>query len=123
MIDKDPTTWELSTWLFALLMPCAGGLVNWYGKVKAGKARSFNIVELIGEVFTSGFVGLGVFMMLQSYDQPLGVCAALSGVSGHMATRLLFVLENYVEARVVAATNVHTVDTTTTFENVNGNNK
>jgi len=103
MIEKDPTTWELSTWLFALLMPCAGGIVNWYGKVKAGKTRTFNIVELIGEVFTSGFVGLGVFMMLQSYDQPMGVCAALSGVGGHMATRLLFMLENLIEHRAIKA--------------------
>jgi hypothetical protein len=104
MIDKDPTTWQLTEWLFVLLMPCAGGVVNWYAKVKAGNARVFNIVELVGELFTSGFVGLGVFMLLKSYDQPVGVCAALSGISGHMATRLLFVLENYVESRVIAAT-------------------
>jgi len=100
MIDKDPTQWEISTWILALAMPCAGGLVNWYGKIKAGKTRKFSIIELLGEMFTSGFVGLGVFMLAQSYDIPVGVCAALSGISGHMATRLLFVIENVIESRL-----------------------
>lgn len=100
MIEKDPTHWEMSTWIIALSMASAGGLVNWYGKLRQGKVRVFNFVELIGEVFTSGFVGLGVFMFAQSFEQPIGICAALAGVSGHMATRLLFLLENLIEHKL-----------------------
>ncbi|MGL4265157.1 MAG: hypothetical protein ACRCTX_26335 [Afipia sp.] len=37
--------------------------MNWYAKVKMGHTRAFNIIELIGEIFTSGFVGLGVFVL------------------------------------------------------------
>jgi hypothetical protein len=81
-------------------MAIGGGLINWYAKVKQGRARIFNIVELVGEIFTSGFVGLGVFMLLAAIDQPLGLCAAASGVGGHMATRLLFALERAVERKL-----------------------
>lgn len=74
--------------------------MNWYAKVKRGHTRAFNIIELIGEIFTSGFVGLGVFMLLAAIDQPVGICAAAAGVGGHMATRLLFAIERAVEARL-----------------------
>lgn len=100
MPEKDPTTWTATTWVLALGMAFGGGVVNWYAKVKRGHTHAFNIIELIGEIFTSGFVGLGVFMLLAALDQPVGICAAASGVGGHMATRLLFAIERAVEARL-----------------------
>lgn len=100
MPEKDPTTWGLATWLLAIGMAFGGGAVNWYAKVKRGHTRAFNIIELIGEIFTSGFVGLGVFMLLAAMDQPAGICAAAAGVGGHMATRLLSSIERAVEARL-----------------------
>lgn len=100
MHDKDPTSWAIATWLLAIGMAAGGGIVNWYANVRRGRTRVFNVVELIGEIFTSGFVGLGVFMFLAALDQPIGVCAAASGIGGHMATRLLFAVERAVEARL-----------------------
>lgn len=99
MPDKDPANWSAATWALALLMPLGGGFINWYARVKTGHTRAFNLLELIGEVFTSGFVGLWVFMLLASYDHPAGLCAAASGVSGHMATRLLFLIERTAEQK------------------------
>lgn len=100
MPDKDPANWTLFTWALALAMPFGGGLVNWYARIKAGHTKVFNIAELLGEVFTSGFVGLAMFMALSSFDQPAGLCAAAAGISGHMATRLLFAIERAVERRL-----------------------
>ncbi len=100
MPEKDPTTWALGTWILALSMAVGGGLVNWYARIKRGHARAFNFVELIGEIFTSGLVGLGIFMLLSSWDQPAGACAAAAGVSGHMATRLLFAVERAIERQL-----------------------
>lgn len=102
--EKDPTTWSAATWLLALGMAFGGGAVNWYAKVKRGHTRAFNIIELVGEIFTSGFVGLGVFMLLAAVDQPVGVCAAAAGVGGHMATRLLFAIERAIEAKLEVLT-------------------
>lgn len=100
MLEKDPTTWGLAMWVLALGMAFGGGAVNWYAKVKRGHTRAFNLIELIGEIFASGFVGLGVFMLLAALNQPMGVCAAASGVGGHMATRLLFAIERAIEVRL-----------------------
>ena len=102
MPDKDPANWAAATWILALSMAVGGGLINWYARIKRGHARVFNFVELIGEIFTSGLVGLGVFMFLLSWDQPAGACAAAAGVSGHMATRLLFAIERAIERQIDA---------------------
>lgn len=99
-MEKDPLNWAFETWLLALGMAVLGGLVNWLNRIRQSKTRIFNLVELIGEIMTSGFVGLGVFMLAQAFDQPLGVCAALSGIGGHMATRLLFLAETMIEDRI-----------------------
>jgi hypothetical protein len=100
MPEKDPTNWAAATWMLAVGMSFAGGMINWYSRVKAGHARAFNSIELIGELFTSAVVGLGAFMALQGMGQPEGVCAASAGVAGHMATRLLFAIEQYAEKRM-----------------------
>lgn len=101
MPEKDPTTWSIATWALAVGMSCAGGVVNWYARVKRGHSRACNLFELVGEMFTSGFVGLGVFMVTSSWlELPIGICAAASGVGGHMATRLLFLLERAAEEKI-----------------------
>lgn len=66
-----------------------------YAKLKQNK-RAIGILEFIGGLFTSGFVGLGTFMLLDSLHQQPGFCAACAGVGGHMATRLLTAVERRV---------------------------
>jgi hypothetical protein len=100
MLEKDPTTWNLATWVLALAMAMGGGFVNWYAKVKHSHTRAFNLLELVGEIFTSGFVGTGVFMTLDGFGQPMSLCAAGAGVGGHMAARLLFIIERIVEQKL-----------------------
>ena len=100
MPEKDPQNWSMATWVLAISMAAGGGVVNWWTRVKAGLSRPSSLVELAGEIFTSGFVGIGTFMMLAAWDQPTGFCAASAGVSGHMATRLLFSVERMLEARI-----------------------
>lgn len=100
MMDRDPTNWNLVTWVFAIGFAAAGGVVNWYSRIKQGHTRAFNIVELFGEIFVSGFVGLMVFMVLAEYQQPIAICAVASGIGGHMATRLLFAVEKLVEHKI-----------------------
>lgn len=102
MPEKDPTNWGMATWILAFGMAVGGGMVNFYSRVKRGQARAFNFIELMGEIFTSGFVGIAMFMTLHAWDQPIGLCAAAAGVGGHMATRLLFSIERAIEARITA---------------------
>ena len=60
-------------------MSLSGGLINWISH-KAGQ-HPFKIFELLGELFTSGFVGIGIFMLVDSLGQPIGFSAASAG--GH----------------------------------------
>ena len=102
-MTEDPTTWTAGTWGLASVAAIGGGLVNWYAKVKQGHTRVFNLVELIGEIFVAGFVGISVFMGLAGIGQSEGVCAFAAGLGGHMGTRLLFILEHVAEQKLKAA--------------------
>ena len=99
-MTEDPSTWSQGTWVLAVGAAVGGGLVNWYAKVKQGHARVFNFVELIGEIFVAGFVGITVFMGLAGVGQSEGVCAFSAGISGHMGTRLLFLIEHAAETHL-----------------------
>ncbi len=100
MPEKDPTTWTLATWMLGFAMAMFGGAINWLTRLRRGHTKIFNVVELAGEVLTSGFVGMLVFMALDSMGQPVGLCAAAAGVGGHMATRLLYSIERLIESRI-----------------------
>ena len=100
MPEKDPTTWAVATGLLAAGMAFGGGLVSFYHRVRLRHKKTFTVFELVGEILTSGFVGLGVFMLLSALDQPMGVCASGAGVGGHMATRLLFLAEQFIAGKL-----------------------
>ena len=99
MPEKDPTIWTRATWELAMLMSFAGGFLNWWAKVRAGHARAFNVVELVGEMVVSGVVGLGAFMAADGIGQDASICAVAAGIGGHMGTRLLFLVEQWVEKK------------------------
>lgn len=99
MPEKDPSTYGLITYLWVTGLAAWGGLVSFYRKVKTGKVRAFNIVELIGELATSAFAGLITFWLCEAAGfQPL-VSAALVGISGHMGGRAIFQFEAWAESR------------------------
>lgn len=97
MPEKDPTLWSLTTWALVLVMSLLGGLTSWYRRVKAGHSRTFNIVELFGEMSISGLVGFCGFVVVQYQFDSQGIAAAAAGVSAHFATRLLFSAEGLIE--------------------------
>lgn len=100
MPDKDPTTWTWATWLLAIGMGFSGGAVNLWAKIKSRHPRAFSIFEVIGELFTSGFVGAGSFMAAYALGASEGISAGAAGIAGHMSTRLLFALERAAEAKL-----------------------
>jgi hypothetical protein len=99
-MEKDPTNWSIATWALVLGVSVAGGMVNYLTRVKAGHTRPFNLIELIGEIATSAFVGFCTISILVAFDAPAGLCWALGGVGGHMGTRLLFYAERVIETRL-----------------------
>lgn len=109
MPEKSPETWSAATWLLASAMALGGGLINWYSKIKTGHPKAFSVSHFAMDMFASAFVGVGVFMALESW-QPMGVCAAAAGVGGHMATRLLFLISKGVESKIQNSTDIRAGD-------------
>jgi hypothetical protein len=75
----------------------AGGLVNFYQKVKTGKARAFNIPEFIGEVVVSAAVGIVTYWVCKGLEINEYLTVAGVAITGHMGARAIFVLESKAE--------------------------
>lgn len=93
MPEKDPTTYSILTYAWVGLISFWGGLVSFLRKVKAGEARPTNLVEMIGEMVTSGFVGALTFLAAEASDIAPLWTAVLVGITGHMGARALFIGE------------------------------
>ena len=95
-----PFTWSnLIPTLWMVAIAAAGGFVNFYGKVKAGEARAFNFMELIGEIFISAAVGLVTYWICKGFGVNEWLTAAGVAISGHMGTRGIALLEKTVEKK------------------------
>jgi len=101
MPEKDPSNYPLLTYLWVVAIASWGGIVSFYRKTKAGHTRPFNIVELVGEVTTSAFVGVLTFWMCESAGVNALLSAALIGISGHMGSRAIWQFEKWAERRLM----------------------
>ena len=86
-----------TAWMVAVAM--LGGIVSFYGKVKAGNARAANLAELVGELFISGIVGVFTYWLLRGFDVNPYLIAAGVGISGHMGSRAIFMAEKWIETK------------------------
>ncbi len=97
--EKDPTHYGWITYGWVMLLSTWGGLVSWIRKRREGVVRPFNVMELIGELMTSGFSGVLTFWLCELSNTPPLLTAALVGISGHMGSRAIFQFEQWVEER------------------------
>jgi hypothetical protein len=102
MIDKDPTNYPLLTYGWVIFLSMWGGVVSFYRKMQNGKARPFNIMELLGEIFTSAFTGIITFLLCEASEITPLITAALVGISGHMGSRAIALIEHYGESKLRA---------------------
>lgn len=96
MIEKDPTSYSLLTYLWVFGLAVLGGVVNFMRKLQEGHARAFNIIEFIGEIVTSAFAGVITFWLCENADLSQLITAAFVGISGHMGSRALFMAEGWL---------------------------
>ena len=99
MDSKDPTTYSVLTYLWVVALAAWGGVVNYTRKVRAGEAPRFSAMELVGEIFTAGFVGLLTFLLCEAAALNKLVSAALVGIAGHMGSRAIFMMERWAQRR------------------------
>lgn len=95
MPDKDPTSYSLLTYAWIITLSATGGIISYLKK-----AKKFSFLELAAEVLTAGFVGVITFWLCeQALIDPL-TTAALVGISGHMGSRALFMLERLFKGQI-----------------------
>lgn len=91
------------TWVWVTLFSLAGGLSSFFAKLKRGDARPFNLVELLGELFISFFVGILTFLFCEAAGIDELLAAGLVGLTSHMGSRALYraekLLAAYIEQR------------------------
>lgn len=109
--EKTITGYALLTYAWVLALSTWGGLVHYLSKVRAGAIARFNITELIGDMFVSGFTGLLTFWMCEAAGFNELTTAVCVGISGHMGARMIGKLENVMSRKFDIPEDVHVMTT------------
>ncbi|MCD6252332.1 MAG: phage holin family protein [Psychrobacter sp.] len=87
MLDKDPTTYSLLTYMWVFLLAVTGGLVAFIRKLnKARKPLPLTklFVRLSGELVISGFAGVVTFYLCEYWGFDQLLTAVMVAISGHL---------------------------------------
>lgn len=97
--DKDPQMYTVLTYVWMVLLSMWGGTASYVRKVRMGMTPRFSITELVGELVIAGFSGMVTFYLCQYGSFPMPLTAALVGISGHMGSRVFYLLERILQKR------------------------
>jgi len=100
MPEKDLNNYVALPYLWVLFLSIWGGVVSFAGKVRRGETRWLNIMELVGEIFTSGFAGAMTFLICEATGMNQLLSACMVGIAGHMGARTIFMLEKMLEKKL-----------------------
>lgn len=82
-IHRSPLSYSLREYGLILAIAMLGGFVRWYNAVRRGESAAYDLRTLVGELFTSAFLGILTFWACEAFNvQPL-VTAAMAGMAGH----------------------------------------
>lgn len=95
-IPKTPTDYSFITYAWVLVLSMWGGSVSYYRKLRSNQDDRIRLMELIGELFTSGFVGIITFWLCEQSGIPQLDSAALVGITSHMGSRAIYIAEQFV---------------------------
>lgn len=95
-IPKTPTDYSFITYAWVLVLSMWGGSVSYYRKLRSNQDDRIRLMELIGELFTSGFVGIITFWLCEQSGIPQLYSAALVGITSHMGSRAIYIAEQFV---------------------------
>jgi hypothetical protein len=100
MLEKDPLAYSLFTYIFVFSLSTLGGISSYIGKCKGNLVSRFSLVELIGEIVISAFVGVITFYLCEAAELNKIFSAALVGISSHMGSRTIMILEDRFSATI-----------------------
>lgn len=77
-----------------VIIALVGGFMNHLGKLRTGEIKRFRCIPLLIDISISGFAGLLVALLATSYDLRIEMVYFLSGISGHLGARGIFLLQS-----------------------------
>lgn len=95
--QRTPFSYSFLTYLWVLMLSGVGGLISFLRKIDSGNSRPFNLVEFVGEMTTSAFVGLLTFWLCEWAKVDPMLSAVFIAITGHMGSRALFAFEKFLE--------------------------
>ena len=100
---RSPLSYSLREYGLILAIAMLGGFVRWYNAVRRGESAVYDLRTLVGELFTSAFMGILTFWACEAMNvQPL-ITAAMAGMAGHAGVSGLLwaerVLKRFFERR------------------------
>lgn len=78
---------------YGTLLACWGGVVHFLGREHRGRTIRKLCLVLVADIATAGFVAQLTYHLAGYAGVPTGVAVALCGISGHMGSRALALLE------------------------------
>lgn len=98
--DKSPESFGWITYAWVVGLSVLGGIAAFVTKIKTGQTRAFNFTELVGEMTTSAFAGVMTFYLCTWSNFSSLLTAAIVGISGHMGSRAIFLIEKFIESKI-----------------------
>lgn len=95
---NGPESYTLMQYAGVFGLSIWGGLVNFWQNMKSG--RRFSIMELVGEISTSGFAGIVTFYLCEAAGLNDLFTAATVGIAGHMGGRTIALIERLLSMRM-----------------------
>ena len=92
-MPNSPESYNFVTYLWVLLLSVFGGTAHNLSKIRNGTIARFSISEWVGDIVISAFVGVITFYLCEYYTLNNTLTAAFVGVSSHMGTRAIIILE------------------------------
>lgn len=103
--EKDPSNYHWATYAWVAALSMWGGMVSFLRKYREGAVRPFNFTEFVGELVTSAFIGVITFWLCEWSETPRLLAAVMIAISGHMGSRGLYQLEQWVTAKYARFSN------------------
>lgn len=83
MDEKDPFGYPLVTYIWVIGLGLIGGLLRYLTTMER-----FNVIRLITEILSSGFIGLITFWMCEYQDLGKLMTAILVAIAGHLGGKV-----------------------------------
>lgn len=95
MPEKEILNYLSFQYIWVIAMSIWGGIIKYLSILNHGKL-TFKISCFLSEIFISSFAGIIAFLFCESANINHLYSAALIGVTGHMGSRAIFIIEGWL---------------------------